>query len=383
MCTTTPFQVFASWAVLFNVPYAALLGAGASLLAASAVDAPRAVVLDRLLGATAMLLAALLIYQPAAMFFWVFLAIALVGAAHDFRRATGLARTHFGVGAIALVASFLVAKLAEHVVGEAAPNPERNALTHDVIGKVSWFVRGPLYQSLNLFDLTPSPWLAVLVGALSIAGMLLLLEHHGRRSLLYIGIGAVLIPLSFLPSLVVEENSPTYRVQVALSSLLVLYAGLGALGIWVRVREWLRSRISVRDLVAAERVALGAATAVVATSAVVASHNVTTLVVEPQSTELRMIRSQVAALPADVRRIGYVQIGWNQGLNKRYFSDELGLPSSARPWTPEPAVLLILREQGRLPPEGQRPLVELLPWYTTTVPKDEPVIDLRGLERLR
>jgi hypothetical protein len=383
MCSTTSFQVCASWAVLFNVPYAALLGAGASLLVASAVDAPRILVLDRLIEATAMLLVALLIYQPAAMFFWVFLAVALVGAAHDFRRALRLARAHFGVGAIALVAAFLVARLAVHVVGKAAPNPERNALTHDVIGKVSWFFRGPLYQSLNLFDLTPSPWLAVIVGAVAIGGILLLLEHQGVRSLLYIGVAAVLIPLSFLPSLVVEENSPTYRVQVSLSSLIVLYACLGALGIWIRLRDWLRPRISGRDLLAAERLALGTAVGLVAAIAFVAARNVTTLVVEPQSTELRMIRSQVAALPAATGRIGYVQLGWNQGLNKRYFSDELGLPSSARPWTPEPAVLLILREQGRLPPQGQRPLVELLPWYTTTFPKDEPVIDLRGLERLR
>jgi hypothetical protein len=57
-------------------------------------------------------------------------------------------------------------------------------------------------------------------------------------------------------------------------------------------------------------------------------------------------------------------------------------PSSVRQWTFEPAIDLILHEQGRLDRTGPRPVVEVWPSYTTTLP-NEPVIDLRGLAQLR
>jgi len=107
-----------------------------------------------------------------------------------------------------------------------------------------------------------------------------------------------------------------------------------------------------------------------------------TLVVDPQSTELRIMRSDIAAIPAGSRRIGFVQTAWNQGLTN-WYSDELGLASSARPWTAEPATMLILREEGRLPPGQTPPAVDLYPWTAKTFPQGEPVIDLRGLQNLR
>jgi hypothetical protein len=383
VCSMPAFQVYGSWAVLFNVPYAAILGGGASLLVVAAVDAPRTLVPDRLAGAAAMLVAALLIYQSAAMFFWVFLAIALVGAAYDSRRALRIARAHFGIAAVAFGLAFLIVKLAVHLVGNAAPNAARTALTHDVIGKVRWFFHGPLYGSLSLFDLTPSPWIAAPVATIAIGGILLLLRHEGVRSVLYVGMAALLIPLSFLPNLAAAENSPTYRVQVSITSLIVLYLCLGALGIWLTFRDWLRSRVSAQALIATEQLAVVTSVALVAASAFIASKHVTTLFVVPQSTELRMIRSQVAALPDGVRRLTFVQTGNDQGMTSFISVDEFGVPSSARPWSLEPSVFLILREQGRLAPHGVRPIVDTLPPWTTTFPKNEPVVDVRGLASLR
>jgi hypothetical protein len=383
VCSLPAFQVYSSWTVLVASPYSALLGGGASLLAVAATDAPRNLIADRMIGATGMLLAALLIYQPPAMFFWVFLAVALIGAVHESGRALRIVSMHLGVAAVALALAYLVVKLGVHAVGTSAPNAGRNALTHDVMGKVRWFFEWPLYRSLNLFDLTPTPWLAVLVGTIAAGGTLLLLRHRGARSLLYVGIAAVLIPLSFLPNLVVAENSPTYRTEVSISSLIALYACLGAIGIWLNIRDWLRRRVSDHALIAAERLALAVSAALVATSAFVAAKNVTTLFVEPQNTELRMIRSQVAALPAGVRHVGFVQTGYDQGMAKLVLSDEFGVPSSAQPWSPEPLVLLILREKGRLAANGPHPIVDTLPSYTTTLPRNEPVVDVRGLQRLR
>jgi hypothetical protein len=382
VCSMPAFQIYGSWAVLFFAPYAALLAGGASLLSVAAVDGPRRLVMDRTVAATGMLLAALLIYQPAAMFFWVFLAVALVGAVHKWRRALNLVRTHFTVAVVALAFAFVAAKLGTRAVGNLAPNAGRNTLVHDLPGKARWFLEQPLYRSLNLFDLTPSRWLAALVAAIAGGGILLLLrQQRAARTLPYLGIAALLIPLSFLPNLVVAENSATYRIQVSLSALIALYVSLGALGIWLTIRDWLQPRVTRQTLVAAERASVAVAVAFVATSAYMAAKNVTTLFVEPQSTELRMIRSQLASFPPGVKHIGFVQIDPYQGMSTFVPGDEFGLPSSAQPWTPEASVLLILREEGRLAPDAH-PAVDPLPSYTTTLPKDEPVVDVRGLRRL-
>ena len=229
VCTMPAFQVFDSYTELFVAPYAALLAGGASLLAVDAITDPRGPVTNRSAGATGLLLGALMIYQPAAMFFWVFLAIAVVGARRDAGRASRLARMHLSVGVVALGLEFLATKLTIHFLagnadfGSTAGAPYRTNLTHDIVGKTRWFFGQPLKRSLNLFDLTPSVWLAVLVGVVAVGGILLWLLYWSPRPLLYLGIGVSLVPLSYLPNLVVTENSATYRTQVALSSLIALY----------------------------------------------------------------------------------------------------------------------------------------------------------------
>jgi hypothetical protein len=383
VCSLPAFQVSASWAVLFLSPSAALLGGVASVLTVAAVDAPRNLMADRLVGATATLLGALLIYQPGAMFFWVFLAIALVGATQQSGRALRLVRTHFGVAAVALALAYLMVKLGAHLFGDTASNVVRNSLTHDVIGKVRWFFKEPLYGSLNLFALTPSPWLAGFVAVVATVGIVLLLWYRRVRPLPYVGIAVVLIPLTYLPNLVVHENSATFRTRLSISSLIALYACLGAFGIWLTLRDWLKPRVSGHTLRAAERVALAMSVAFVATSAFFASKNVTTLFVEPQITELRMVRSQVAAFPAGVPRVAFVTTGYREGMTNLALYDEFGVPSSWQFFTEEPLVLLVLREEGRLARNGPKPIVDVVRWPATTPPTDEPTVDVRGLQRLR
>jgi hypothetical protein len=378
-----PFQVWASWTLLFSVPFGALAAGGASRLAVAAVDGPRRLRTDRLVGAAGLLIAALLTYQPAAMFFWVFFAVALIGAADDSPRAKRLVWTHFGLAAVALAVAYVVIKVTVHLLGSSATGAARNTLTNDLGGKVHWFFHTPLYQGLNLFDLTPSRWLAALVAVVAAAGMLLLIRRRCASPLLYIGVGIVLIPLTFLPNLVVAENSPTFRVQVALTSLIALYACLGAIGIWLTARAWLQRRVSGRALTATERVAYAFAVAVVGLSALSATNNVTTLFAEPQMTELRLLRGQVSSLPSDVTRVAFVQTGYTQGLTKLALVGEFGVPTTTQLFNLEPSVLLLLHEEGRLPTNGLRPTVDIYPWTATTLPKNEPVVDLRGMQRLR
>jgi hypothetical protein len=383
MCTTPAFQVYGAWAVLFTSPYAALLGAGASMLAVAAADAPESLIGDRSLGAVALLMAGLLVYQPAAMFFWVFLAVALIGAARNWPRARRLIVIHAGVAVAAISLGYLFAKLVVHLTGYLGPTPGRNALTHDPSGKVHWFVHWPLYESLSVFQLTPSAWIAVPAAVVAASGIVLLLRRESVDLLRYGGTALALIPLSFLPNLAVAENSPTYRVLGALASLIALYASIGAIGIWLTLRDALRPRMGNHAWLLRDRLAVGLFAGFVAICAVVASKNVLTLFVLPQSTELRMIRSQVAALPDGVAHVGFVETGNDQGMTRFVSVDEFGVPSTARPWTLQSSVLLILREEGRLAPGLPRPVVDPLPPYETSPPKDEPVIDVRSLRRLR
>ena len=160
-CTLPSAQIYGGWAVLFIAPIAAILAAIASALVVSAVDGPREILVDRLVGAVLFLFAALLIYQPPAMFFWVFLAIALVGAVTDSRRAWRLVKLHFGVGVVALALAYVELKLTVHFMGANTIGASRGHLNTHVIARLHWFLDGPLYQAANLFNLTPAHWFAI------------------------------------------------------------------------------------------------------------------------------------------------------------------------------------------------------------------------------
>jgi hypothetical protein len=378
VATMPPFQLSASWTVAFSLPWTALLAGCASLMAVAGMDRPRQHY-DRLIWSAALLIAALLIYQPSAMFFWVFFAIALAGSVADSGRAWRLARVHFGVAAVAAVVAYLVYRICIQLVGPDSPGADRGTLTHDVGGKAEWFWNWALYGALNLFDVTWTDRLAAFVATVAVVGIVLWALRHATRPWLYIGLAAILVPITVLPNLVVEETYffQAARTQVALASLIALYFCLGALALWLTFREWLDGRVSRRVLLASERVAAALAIAFVATSAVVASRNVDTLIADPQLRELRLLRDQVAAMPEPVRNVAFVLSNPDaERVPGSPLSDEFGYPSTS-PWYPaEPLVLLLLREQGRL--ATPHPFVSVLPWYTTTTPEGAGVVNLNG-----
>jgi hypothetical protein len=153
--------------------------------------------------------------------------------------------------------------------------------------------------------------------------------------------------------------------------------------LWLAIREWVRPLQSGREAALLNVLVIAGAVAFVGISAFSANRNVTTLIVVPQSTELRLVRAQLARLPAGTQRLAFVETGNDQSMASFTSADEFGVPSSARPWVPRPFALLILHEQGKLSVNQPEPLVDVLPPTTTTYPKNEPVIDVRGLRDLR
>jgi len=395
ICSLPAFEVYAAVTVAFPTPCAAVLAGAASLVAATAIDSPPKVRRSRLALSGAMLLAAILIYPPPAMFFWVFLAIAVIGARYEAQRTKRLVWAHFGAAGVAFGCTWVITKIAIHVYGTNSPNAERSTLVHDFGGKLRWFfgwrsthetglsIHDPLYGALSLFELAPSPWFSGLVAIVALGGILALLLRERLSILLYGGIALLLVPLSFLPSLVVAENSPGYRVQAAMTALIALYFAVGAYGLWLALRDWLRPRRSGREMAGLGVLAMTAAVAFAGFSAYSANRNVTTLIVVPQSTELRLVRSQLARVPAGTQRLAFVETGNDQSMAPFTSVDEFGVPSSARPWVPRPFALLILHEQGKLSVNQPEPIVDVLPPTTKTYPKNEPVIDVRELRALR
>jgi hypothetical protein len=378
VCSMPPFGVYAAWATTSPCPYAAVLAGCASLVAVAAADAHGKLATSRLLAAIGMMVASLLVYQPAAMFFWVFFAIALIGVAPEHARGLRIVRSHVVTAAIALPIAFAVVKLSATIMTQP-----RSTLTHDPIGKIRWFLADPLYRALNLYELTPSRWLACMVAAIAAGGLLILFRRRCTSPAMYIAIAAALVPLTYFPNLVVAESWASYRSQVSLSALIVVYLCFGALGIWAVVRNWLQLCLTQHTMRALEHFLFALSIGFVGACVLVAARNVATFFVEPQSTELQMIRSQVAALPAGISRIGFVRTSFNEGMAKSVGLDEYGIPSTAQLWSLRASVVLILQEEGRLTPRGAQPIVDILPWETTTLPTDEPVIDVRGIRRFR
>jgi hypothetical protein len=371
MCSLPSFQVYAFWATCFFAPYAALLGAGASILAASAASSTDRRKAALFLAAVALLLAAVLTYQPTAMFFWVLLAVALIGAREEPRRAARVVRAHLAVAGVAFALAFLVLRVLTRLIGHDAPGSvARSGFTHQPLIKALWFVFVPFRDALSLTRLsgtTGSQWVAALVGILVVAAILHWRVGGPTGSRRYVVLAAALIPLSYLPNLVVRENWASFRTEGSLGPLLALYACLGAAGIWSMVRESLAPRISGQALITLDRMLVGAATLLVAAGVFAASDSLRRLLVEPQVVELRQLRGEVAALPSHVRRVAFVMSAPRRALY------EFGEPSSSRSWPLAASVNLILREDGRL---GARPpVVDVVP-PGSQPRRREPVIDL-------
>lgn len=371
MVTLPPFQVFVSWAANGSYTLAALSASAAFYLAEASLTARKPGYKWGLAaGSVALMVLGLTINQPGAMFFWVFAAIVL------FRRdATGAYVYQRLLWYIALVfaglgVAFGVYKLGVAKYGFLLP-PARSHLTADVTGKALWFIRWPLVDALNLAWLSSSPWVAACVAATVSAGMILYF-HGSIRERLWQYVGALsLIPLSYLPNLVVAEDWSAYRTQVALSSLLLVYTFFALYG-YTRL---LRPRIANQVFT----VVLG----VLALAAVLlASYNVEMCFAFPQSLELRLMRSQLASRNlARVRSIYVIGATWRDSIAPTERYDEFGLPFSAQPWAPGAAVHLLLRERGgawsKIP-------VEVAPvGGPITPPHGALVVDMRKLAHFR
>ena len=394
MGTTLPFQVYAARADCALFPHAALAAGLAFLLSDRAFESRRRRSQWLLAaGASLVLLVALTIYQPAAMFFWVFAAVTLLKPNTTPRDVLRRFGWYCMIALAGMLAGYVVYVLGPVLVPGSSV---RIDLVRDIPTKVVWFLvvylpdalnfvlPSPSYQlfpragnelSIHLYrkisnvlhalnvsllpsyeqvGMSASHALAVSPpGALSfvhkildvfiaqgvfafIGGGLWLYVRGTRRERLWqCGIAASLLLLSCIPNLVVEKHVPGYRSMSAPVSVIVLcgyFAFQGYAGRLCRLISPARAHA-----------ALGVAAVACALSA---AWHVQTFFVVPQVRELTLMRSGLAQ--ADLSRIRGIRIiphpSWQQNTPAPFRWREFGDTSSSNPADARSMASLLLRD---------------------------------------
>jgi len=386
LCTTLPFQVYAAWTVTAFYPYSALASILAFALAERAFD-EQGRLPKWLLGAGACLalLIALTIYQPAAMFFWVFAAVILLKP--DIPLCDMLRR--FGwyclITLVGMLLGFVVYKLGSSLYPLIPARPV--FVVQHLPAKVVWFLCEALPNALNFALLSPahgvfaegSParssfhrsvdiLIAWSIFLIIVGGLMLHLRGTLKERLWKLGIVGSLLPLSYAPNLLAAENWAAYRTLSSLTSVVVVYAFFSFWGYAHRLHPPLSPSCA--------NAAVGGVAIV---CVLLAMYHLQTSFVAPQVRELEFMRSQLAEKDfTRARGIYVIRSRWQDTLAPPVRYDEFGLPSSSHPvLVPDRMVFLLLRDIA--PCHAHLPVTVVAADDPIDPPPDSLVVDMRNL----
>jgi hypothetical protein len=371
VCTLPPFQVYASWGVEAFFPFAALASGGALSLAERAFHERRPFcTLGLAAGAVLVLLLALTIYQPAAMFFWVFAAIVLFKPGASLSSVLHRFLLYCVIAFTALLLGFSIYKLGSAMYAYML-SPLRSHLSQDIGEKALWFFREPITNALNLVKLSPKRWLAISVGVFMLGGLTLYLEGTAKERFCKGTIALSIVPLSYLPNLVIAENWSSYRTLSALTSVIVIY---------ILFAIWGYGRVLGRSLPAAI-LTVGLSLAAL-TSSLLAAYNVAVYFALPQYAELQWLRGYLAEQDlSQAHSLYIIRSSWQDSIAPTVRYDEFGTPSSYPPWSSGSMVYLLLYEMN---PEHANLPIEVTPNDgPDKPPADALIIDMRKISSLR
>jgi hypothetical protein len=332
VATMPTFQVYVGWATTAFFTWAGVASASAWHMAerANAQPQPGRKWICGII-AVLMLVVAITIHQSAAMIFWVFVAIGVFRPGVTPSRAVRQMAWHGIIMLSALAIGFVLYKFGMAIFGKLA-NEGRSGLTIDPIGKLRWFMTEPLVNALGFADLFPRRRYAMLVALLIGGGLLCYFRGPIRQRLQLAVTAAALIPLSYLPNLLVSESWASYRTIAGLTGLCVVYAFLALQG-YCTIIPWYRAYRLPSLILACAAIAC----------TLLASWQVQVYFACPQVKELEWVRRQmrqnVLAQASSVYLIRPHSPEW-QG--KRY--DEFGQPSTCQEWVPKPLIYLVLSE---------------------------------------
>ncbi len=367
------FQVYVAWAQYFAAPWACLAAVGSAHLTWVAAR-PRACLPRMALAVLAalLLLIALTIYQPAAMMFWVAVGVRWITGCASWR--------HLGRYALIASVTALGALLAEFALFRwlttaVVPADVRVDLGVNLLAKLEWFVREPLIGGLNLLRLIPSSALAVGVAAFICVGLWLRLRGSwGERLLRWTG-ALALVPLTYLPNLLVVDSWASFRTRPALSVLLLVYAYYAFWTIMRQLEAWRQADLTAWGY--------GGMATFVGLGVVLAAAHVTQLFAVPQSMEYRYLKSRLSPPALDsARAVWIIRPNWSQGVSRYVTYDEFGKPSSFPEYASAPMARLAL---GEVDPSRADVTVRSFAYDDPlpAMPEGVVLVDLRALVSLR
>jgi Glucosyl transferase GtrII len=360
--TLPPFQIIAATAAFGVKPPVLILSILAAIVAGRATkrDRIRARLIELFL-AFVLLTLAMLGYQPAAMMFFAVSSLLLLAPDDELPVFKRKLKAFAMVGFSAIVIGFVIYKVGQAVFPRELAGLDRAGLATDPVLKLLWFLLYPLDHALNPWILHLNRPLALAVGVVVLAGLWIHLRGREGRRMRFV-VGLALVPLSYLPNLMVAENWSSFRSQMALASLIFVYIVIATGVLTKRAGPWLQTGV------------LAVLTLVGMTTAWL---NVDRLFVRPQQEELAIVRQTLNGVSASYGRIGVVMSSERETLAPFSLYDEFGRPSTSFTWGVANLPWLVLREQR---PDVDTASIRVYDVTTANVPVDT-VIDWGAILR--
>ncbi len=333
MCTMPPFQVYASWASTAFYATGALVAGLALHVAERAYLKTEIASKTRLaIASIALLLSAVLIFQPSAMFYWVFAAILLLKPDMTISDLVKRFVWYGGLCVVALGFGYVICNWGRNHFADLCPLPhQRSHLTTHIKDKLVWFFTQPMTACLNFGWLFLNAKAAITTGVATIVGMALYLRGKVSNQIVKLLVALSIVPLSYLPNLVIEENWASFRTECALSSIVVLYAFFALLGFRQTILRSIREPYFNALLVS-----------LTVASMAVAFNNIYTFFVVPNSLEFAILRGQMNT--STHNKLTFKQIALKDPrLLAPGVSQEFGCPSSPIPFAQEPFEYILRR----------------------------------------
>ncbi|MDI3262615.1 MAG: hypothetical protein QJR11_07385 [Fulvimonas sp.] len=316
-------QIYAAWATCAPHAWAAVL-AGLSF---------RSLDSQKKLTPLILLIVSLFLYQPSTMMFWVFAAAKWIPGKENKKILKKEFLTALIFMAIAMFIDYIIAKWLPLLLFHTPNSFDRVKVSLDFFAKLRWFIREPLVSALNFSGIKGDVTLAIISGIFIFSGFVHLYRLKILSKEKFI-LAILLIPLSYLPNLIVNENWASYRTQIALTSLFTLYAGLALLG-WLhfmRLKKLLPWIVSI----------------LITICGLNAYNNVSQTIAIPQSKEYEVVKKYIYSHMTDLysaQKIYLIPSSGDNSLSHITRYDEFGLPSSAQSWVPQYMAWFILHER--------------------------------------
>lgn len=356
------FQIYATWVVCSIYPWAAMFAVlSYSTLASEKGSYPKKIALSFVY-----LCISIMIYQPTAMVYWAVAAAAWFATDQAFPKIRELFLTAF-IMVGALVADFIAAKLLPYLIYSFVPANDRTILVSNYSAKAVWFVQTVLRDSLNFVSIGQRDSVSIFFAIFILFGFFVYFPGKIKSKIAKLGLAVLLIPLAYLPNLIVATNWAAYRTQVGVTCLLFLYAVIAFIGIM----RFCRLTFLTNYFFAVVLIFCG----------YIAGQNVFVEFVKPQTRELKIVASYIESQDNFIhtKQLYMVPSSWQDSLAPAARYDEFGIPSSAFVWAVQGMVWELLKQAHS--PTPQTLIETALNGPLSQAPKGAKIIDFSNILR--